>query len=55
MGQRAEAAVVRKHYLSTAEPCGPIPRSIKQDRKPATRKKPKRPTSLDLYSLLKGD
>ena len=44
MGQRAEAAVVRKHYLSTAEPCGPIPRSIKQDRKSAIRRKPKRAT-----------
>lgn len=55
MGQRAEAAVVRKHYLSKAEPCGPRPRSIKQDRKSATRRKPKRATNIDVYSLLKGD
>ena len=55
MGQRAEAAVVRKHYLSNTEPCGPRPRSIKQDRKSAIRRKPKRATSIDLYSLLKGD
>ena len=54
MGQRAEAAVVRNYYLSKSEPCGPTARSIQADRKPAIRKRPRRATSTDLYSLLKG-